>query len=181
LPTIAFVADTVSSSSSIDLSSPHQDKILVAGDGNDDVEAQKGSLSRRTDQGPSHWKARIKETRHTYPKHQKGQSRGDGVHANIASKVKVDNRGADNQNRKKKGGTNNEPSGSMGNADIKQESSRATGSIIQGNTQKYAGHCHVCGFAWSIWDKALLIMFILSTSAAVVALILFFIPRPPHL
>jgi hypothetical protein len=178
--TTAFAASRESSSSLMELTSPHQDNILVTDDGNDDVEAQKGSLSRRTDQSPSRWKAGKKETRHKNPKQTKEQSRGDGDDANIASNVDVDNYGADNQNRKEKDGTNNETSGLMENANakIQQESYPATAPIIQGNTQKNAGRCYVCGFTWSDWDKALLIMFILSTCVAAVTLIL--VLHPSH-
>jgi hypothetical protein len=182
--TIVFAA-TLSSTSSMSSTSSHQDTILVAGDGNGDVEAQQGLLPRSTDQGTSHG---VKETRHNYeyPTHQKlEQSRGGHSY--------VDNHDRDatliivtkNYDEQKKSCNNNsETSGpntnAKGDANNQQESSRDSrnGSISEGNTETAndAGQCrrcHVCCFTWSTWDKVLLLTFMFSTCAAAVALILF--------
>jgi hypothetical protein len=190
--TIAFAA-TVSSSSLMASSAPHQDTIFVAGDDNDDVEAQKGLRPRTRTDHKDLFRV-VKETiRHNYPTQQKEQIRGDDGDANFAPNVSNHDRDATlpivatNHNRKRKSGNNYETSGSHANtnANNQQEASRATGSISQGNThtssdecrntkdgQSCFGHCHVCGFTWSTCDRLLFIMFLLSTCAAVVALIL---------
>jgi hypothetical protein len=164
--TIAFAA-TVSSTSMMSSTSSHQDKLLVAGVGNGDVEVQ---------QGPSHV---VKERRHKYeyPTQKLEQSRGDSYvdnHDRDATLIIV----TKNYPEKKNSCNNNgETSGS--NANNQQESSRASsnGSISQGNTKTandgQCCHCHVCGFTWSTWDKVLLFTFLFSTCAAAVAFLMF--------